>query len=35
VYLGYVFGGVYGYVFGGGFYEGFGFSLPYEVCGGF
>jgi hypothetical protein len=27
-------GDVYGNVFGG-FYEGFGFSLPYEGCGGF
>jgi hypothetical protein len=35
VYLGDVLGDVYGYVFGGGFYEGFGFSLPYEGGGGF
>jgi len=35
VYLGDVFGDVYGDVFGGGFYEGLGFSLPYEGRGGF
>ena len=35
VYLGDVFGDVYSYVFGGGFYEGFGFPLPYEGGGGF
>ena len=35
VYLGDVSGDVYGDVFGGGFYEGFGFSLSYEGCGGF